>query len=109
MPSARTNGNVAQSFNWDAAPVFRRVLDYWPTATCATELVKQRLLPPALGSDHVRTHFADMPLVGGNHLLFVEDGVSDGGVIRAVHRDASWMVESERAYDDVEIKSSLAP
>jgi hypothetical protein len=38
-----------------------------------------------------------MPLVGGNHLLFVEDGGSDGGVIRAAHGDISWMVVGEKA------------
>ena len=109
MPSARTNSNVAQSFNWDAAPVFRRVLNYWPTTAYAAELVEQRLLPPALGSDHVRTHFADMPLVGGNHLLFVEDCVSDGDVIRAGHGDTSWVVVSEWANDGVGINSSQEP
>lgn len=96
VPNSRANGNVAQPFNGDAAPVFWRVWDDWPAATCSTELVEQGLLSPPFGSDNVRTHFADMPLVGGNHLLFVEDGGSDSGVIRAAHGDAS-LVVSKRA------------
>lgn len=96
VPSVRTGGNVAQSLNGNAAPVLRRVWNYWPAATCASELVEQGLLSPSFGADNVRTHFADMPLVGRNHLLFVDDGVSDGGVIRAAHGDAS-LVVSKRA------------
>lgn len=106
MPSSRANGNVAQSFNWDAAPVFRRVLNYRPTTTHAAELVEQRLLSAALGSDHMRTHFADMPLVGGNHLPFVEDCIFDGDVIRAGHWDTLWVAVSERAEDGAEINLS---
>jgi hypothetical protein len=38
-----------------------------------------------------------MPLIGGNHLLFVDDGGSDSGVIRAAPGDTSWLVVSEMA------------
>lgn len=99
VPSTRANSDVAQPFNGDAAPVFWRAGNDWPAATCAAELVEQSLISPSFGSDNVRTHFSDMPLVSGNHLLFVEDGGSDDGVIRAAHGDTS-LVVSERANDE---------
>jgi len=97
VPRSGAGGNVAQAVNGDTPPVFWRVGNDWSAAACAAELVEQGLLSPSFCSDNVRTHFADMPLIGGNHLLFVDDGGSDSGVIRAAPGDTSWLVVSEMA------------
>ena len=80
VPSPRFNGHIRQPIDGDTAPILSRPRRSKAAVAGAAELIEQGLHPPGLGPNHMRTHFAAVSVIGGDHLLLVQNRLVDEGV-----------------------------
>ena len=80
VPSPRFNGHIRQPIDEDTAPILSRPRRSKAAVAGAAGLIEQGLHPPGLGPNHMRTQFPAVSLIGGNHLLLVQNRLADEGV-----------------------------